>query len=50
MDFDLPTSLVSSTTAVMSDMIDGLSGYITLILGVILAVVVIEVIIGALRK
>jgi len=50
MDFDLPTDLVSNTVAVMSDMIDGLSGYITLILGVILAVVVIEIIIGALRK
>jgi len=50
MDFTLPDNLVSSTTAVMSDMITGMSSYITLVLGVILAVVIIEIIIGALRK
>jgi len=34
----------------MSDFISGMSEYIYLVLGVILAVVVIEIIIGALRK
>jgi len=50
MNFELPEGLVSSTTAVMSDFISGMSDYITLVLGVILAVVVIEILIGALRK
>lgn len=50
MTFQLPDNLVSSTTGVMSDMITGMGDYITLVLGVILAVVVIEIIIGALRK
>lgn len=50
MDFSLPDNLVSSTTAVMSDFITGMSDYIYLVLGIILAVVVIEIIIGALRK
>lgn len=50
MDFTLPDNLVGSTTAIMSDMITGMGSYITLVLGVVLAVVVIEIIIGALRK
>ena len=50
MDFDLPSNFVTSTVAVMSDAITGFGPYITLVLGVILAVVVVEIIIGALRK
>jgi len=50
MEFNLPSNLVASTTDVMGDMITGLSSYITLVLGIVLAIVVVEVIIGALRK
>lgn len=46
----LPTNFIGSTTATMSDLITDLGSYITLILGVILAVVVIEILINAIRK
>lgn len=49
MQFSLPSNFIASTTAIMSDVITGLGSYITLIVGVILAVVVIEIIINALR-
>lgn len=45
----LPPGFTASTTAVMSDLITDLGPYITLILGVILAVVVVEIVIHALR-
>jgi hypothetical protein len=46
----LPLSFAASTTQVMSDMISDLSPFIYLVLGVILAAVVLEIMIGVLRK
>lgn len=46
---NLPSDFISSTTANMSLLISNLSPYITLVLGVILAVLVIEIIIHAIR-
>lgn len=46
----LPTNFTASTTAVAADFVNDLSAYIYLILGVILALVIVEVIIGAIRK
>jgi hypothetical protein len=46
----LPASFAASTTQVMSDMISDLSPFIYLVLGVILAAVVLEIVIGVLRK
>ncbi len=48
--FILPTNFVASTTAVAADIFTDFSSYITLIVGVILAVTVIEIIISTLRK
>lgn len=45
----LPSNFIASTTAVSSDLFTDLQSYITLILGVVLGVVVIEIIIGALK-
>jgi hypothetical protein len=45
----LPGNFVSSTTGVMAGMLTDLSPYITLVLGVILVVVIIEMIVGAIR-
>ena len=42
---DFVTNIASSTT----DMLSGLSGYITLVIGVVLAGVVLELVIGAIR-
>lgn len=46
----LPSNFVASTTATMGDLFTDLGSYITLIIGVVLAVLVIEIIIGVLRK
>jgi hypothetical protein len=48
--FQVPDNLVSSTTAVMTATFSTLSGWIYLIGGVLLAVVVIEILVGAIRK
>ena len=47
--FTIPSNFVASTTAVMSDVFSDLSGFLTLVVGVILAIVAIEIIIHALR-
>jgi len=49
MTFELPANFVASTTATMASVISGLGGYITLIIGVVLALVVVEIIIHAIR-
>jgi hypothetical protein len=46
----LPASLASSTAAQAAQTISDFAPYLYLILGVILATVIIEIIIGALRK
>jgi len=46
----LPSNFVASTTQVMSSLLTGLGDYIYLILGVLLGIVVIEILIGALKK
>jgi len=46
----LPTNLVSSTAAQAAQTLSDFSGYLYLVLGIILATVIIEIIIGALRK
>jgi len=46
----IPTSFVSDIISNMGQVISDLSGYTTLLIGVILGVVVIEILIGALRK
>lgn len=46
----LPTGFVASTTATASDFFNDLSPYTILIVGVLLAVVVVEIIIGSLRR
>ena len=45
-----PPNFVGSTTAVMVEVLGDLSPFTLLIIGVILGVVVIEILIGALRK
>jgi len=45
----LPNNFVSEIASTSNDMISGFSSYITLIIGVILAGVVLELIIGAIR-
>lgn len=47
--FTIPNNFVASTTAIMSDVFTDLSPIIVLIVGVLLAVVVIEIIIHAIR-
>lgn len=47
--FTIPNTFVASTTAVMSEVFNDLSTIIVLIIGVLLAVVVIEIIIHAIR-
>jgi len=47
---DLPVDFVSSITANASTLVNDLSPYITLVIGVLLAVVVIRVIIGAIKN
>jgi len=49
-DTILPSNFIASTTEVMSSLFTGLGSYIYLVLGVILGVVVLEIIIGAIRK
>jgi hypothetical protein len=46
----LPANFMASTTATMADLFSDLSPYITLIIGILIAVVVVEIIIGAIRK
>jgi len=46
----LPTSLVADIITQVTALLSNFSGYITLILGVILAAVVIEILIHSLRK
>lgn len=48
--FTLPSNFVASTTAIMGELFTDLAPYLTLIIGVVVAVLVIEIIIGALRK
>jgi len=45
----LPTNFVASTTQTAATVLSDLSPYITLILGALLTVVIIEVLIGAIR-
>jgi hypothetical protein len=45
----LPNDFVSNIASSTNDIISGFSGYITLILGVLLAGVIVELIIGAVR-
>jgi hypothetical protein len=46
----LPNGFVADITATMSTLFTDLSGYITLILGVVLGAIIIDVVIGAIRK
>jgi len=46
----LPNGFVGSITSTMSDLFTDLSPYVTLILGVVLGAIIIEVVIGAIRK
>ena len=46
----IPTNFVADIISNMGQVISDLSGYTTLLIGVILGVVVIEILIGALRK
>jgi hypothetical protein len=46
----LPQNFTSSIVGNMSDLITDLAPYITLILGVMLGVIVIEILINAIRK
>lgn len=46
----LPEGFVGNITATMSSLFTDLSGYITLILGVVLGAIIIDVVIGAIRK
>ncbi len=48
--FTLPTNFVASTTAIMGSLFSDLSPFITLILGVILATLVVTMIINTLTK
>jgi hypothetical protein len=50
MTFDLPDDFVSSTLATATGTLGTLSPYITLILGVILSAVVVEILINAVRR
>jgi len=47
---NLPEGFVGNITATMSSLFTDLSGYITLILGVVLGAIIIDVVIGAIRK
>jgi hypothetical protein len=46
----LPANFTASTTQVMGELFTDLGPYILLVIGVILGVVVLEIIIGVLRK
>lgn len=46
----LPNNFVASTTEIMASLITDLSPYLTLVIGVLLGVVVLEIIIGIFRK
>ena len=46
----IPQSFVPNIISNVGEVISDLSGYTTLLIGVILGVVVIEILIGALRK
>jgi len=46
----LPTDFVSSITGYIGILITDLSPYLTLILGILLAVLVIDILIGAIKK
>lgn len=47
---NLPASFVTDITANASTLVSDLSDYVTLVIGVLLAVVVIKVIIGAIKN
>jgi len=47
---ELPVDFNTSIMANVSQLFNDLSSYITLVLGVLLAMLVIEIIIGAIRK
>lgn len=47
---DLPNTFVADITANASTLVSDLSPYVTLVVGVLLAVVVIKVIIGAIKN
>ena len=46
----LPDSFISNIWGNVNSLFTGINGYITLIIGVILAAVVLEIIIGAIKK
>ena len=46
----IPANFVSDIISNMGQVISDLSGYTTLLIGVILGVVIIEILIGAVRK
>lgn len=46
----LPANFVPSTTSMMAEILGDLSPYIILVLSIIAVAVIIEIIIGALRK
>jgi len=48
--FNFPPNFVASTTEFMGQLISSVSGITTLIIGVLLTAVVLEIIIGILRK
>ena len=45
----LPNNFVASTTGVASELISDLSPYITLIVGILLGILILEVVIGIIR-
>jgi len=46
----LPDNFISSITGYIGTLITDLSPYLTLILGILLAVLIIEILIGAIKK
>jgi len=46
----LPTSFVSDMIAQATALLSNLNGYLTTIIGILLAILVIEILIGAFRK
>jgi hypothetical protein len=47
---ELPANFASSSLGQASEFLDALSPYVILIVGILLAVLVIEIIIGAIRR
>jgi len=46
----LPSNFVASTTAIVGEIFTDLNPFITLIIGVLLGVLVLEILLGILRK